>query len=519
MDPSRSQELRIGNKFRLGRKLGEGSFGDVFIGYNIITDDEVAIKLEHKSSKHPQLHIEAKFLHRLQNQIGFTKLKWSGELKEGDYNCLVMELLGPSLENLLEFSKRKMSLKTVLMIGDQIIQRIESLHLKNYIHRDIKPENFLMGNKNKGNLVYIIDFGLIKKYIDKSGKHLGYRDDRPLTGTARYASLNTHLGIEQSRRDDMESIGYMFIYLLKGSLPWQGMQATNRKSKYDVIAQKKASIPIPELCKDLPKEFEIYMDYVRTLFFDQKPDYDYLRSLFRGLFNRNGFVYDYKFDWSQSSIKKTQQNSQQQVSSVLQPKNITETNFTGTTMYQDIRAQRQQEILYGRAEREFKNQLKDSHNERLQFDKERDEQRENNRVIYKTQNQYLEYSRVLKEEEENRKNELLLQKELERKERQQNYAYADEIQNVMGTYMATENTNKNQRKTFAEFNRETINDLDLKQAYRAGKYKYENNRDNQDFNINNIRDAYINQNHENVRETRDDYIEQGRAYYEHGPTG
>lgn len=274
----KSAEVRIGSKFRLGRKLGEGSFGDVFIGTNIITEEDVAIKLEHKTSKHPQLHIEAKLLKILQDCIGIPKLKWSGELREGDYNCLVMELLGPSLENLLEFCKRKFNLKTVLILADQIIARIETLHKKNFIHRDIKPDNFLMGTKNKGNLVYIIDFGLIKQYYDpKTKQHASYKDNKPLTGTARYASLNTHLGIEQSRRDDMESIGYMLIYFLKGCLPWQGLQANNRKTKYDMIAEKKASISVDELCRDIPKEFATYMNYVRTLMFEDQPDYMYWR--------------------------------------------------------------------------------------------------------------------------------------------------------------------------------------------------------------------------------------------------
>lgn len=295
-------ELRIGNKYRLGRKLGEGSFGDVFMGKNIISNDEVAIKLENRNAKHPQLHIEAKFLKMLQGGVGIPKLKWAGV--EGDYNCLVMDLLGPSLEHLLNFCKRRFSLKTTLLLADQFIARIEFLHSKNFIHRDIKPDNFLMGIKNRGNLLYVIDFGLVKRYFDpKTGKHIEYKEGRSLTGTARYASLNTHLGCEQSRRDDMESIGYILIYFLDGCLPWQGIQVQNRKTKYDTIAEKKASLPIEELCGKHPKEFSIYLNYVRTLRFDEKPDYMYLRSLFRQLFKRQGYAYDYVFDWSRERIE------------------------------------------------------------------------------------------------------------------------------------------------------------------------------------------------------------------------
>lgn len=146
-------------------------------------------------------------------------MHWFGV--EGDYNCMVMDLLGPSLEDLFTFCKRKFSLKTVLMIGDQMIQRVEYLHNNHFLHRDIKPDNFLVGIGKKQHICYMIDFGLAKRYRDpKTGDHIPYRDNKSLTGTARYASVNTHLGIEQARRDDLESIGFILVYFLKGSLPW-----------------------------------------------------------------------------------------------------------------------------------------------------------------------------------------------------------------------------------------------------------------------------------------------------------
>uniref|UniRef100_A0A8C2SGM0 non-specific serine/threonine protein kinase n=1 Tax=Capra hircus TaxID=9925 RepID=A0A8C2SGM0_CAPHI len=186
-------ELRVGNKYRLGRKIGSGSFGDIYLGANIASGEEVAIKLECVKTKHPQLHIESKFYKMMQGGVGIPSIKWCGA--EGDYNVMVMELLGPSLEDLFNFCSRKFSLKTVLLLADQMISRIEYIHSKNFIHRDVKPDNFLMGLGKKGNLVYIIDFGLAKKYRDaRTHQHIPYRENKNLTGTARYASINTHLG-------------------------------------------------------------------------------------------------------------------------------------------------------------------------------------------------------------------------------------------------------------------------------------------------------------------------------------
>ncbi|GLV32957.1 discs overgrown [Carabus blaptoides fortunei] len=290
-------ELRVGNKYRLGRKIGSGSFGDIYLGTNISTAEEVAIKLECIKTRHPQLHIESKFYKMMQGGVGIPTIKWCGT--EGDYNVMVMELLGPSLEDLFNFCSRRFSLKTVLLLADQLITRIDFIHSRNFIHRDIKPDNFLMGLGKKGNLVYIIDFGLAKKYRDgRTHMHIPYRENKNLTGTARYASINTHLGIEQSRRDDLESLGYVLMYFNRGSLPWQGLKAATKRQKYERISEKKMSTPIEELCKGYPSEFPTYLNYCRQLRFEERPDYSHLRQLFRTLFHRQGFTYDYVFDWN-----------------------------------------------------------------------------------------------------------------------------------------------------------------------------------------------------------------------------
>lgn len=290
-------EPRVGNKYRLGRKIGSGSFGEIYLGTNIQTNEEVAIKLENVKTKHPQLLYESKLYRILQGGTGIPNVRWFGV--EGDYNVLVMDLLGPSLEDLFNFCSRKFSLKTVLMLADQMINRIEFVHSKSFLHRDIKPDNFLMGLGRRANQVYVIDFGLAKKYRDTTThQHIPYRDNKNLTGTARYASMNTHLGIEQSRRDDLESLGYVLMYFLRGSLPWQGLKAGTKKQKYDKISEKKVSTSIEALCRGYPTEFASYFHYCRSLRFDDKPDYAYLKRIFRDLFIREGFQFDYVFDWT-----------------------------------------------------------------------------------------------------------------------------------------------------------------------------------------------------------------------------
>ncbi|XP_010536868.1 PREDICTED: casein kinase 1-like protein 1 [Tarenaya hassleriana] len=290
-------EPRVGNKFRLGRKIGSGSFGEIYLGTNIQTNEEIAIKFENVKTRHPQLLYESKLYRILQGGTGVPNIKWFGV--EGDYNVLVMDLLGPSLEDLFNFCSRKLSLKSVLMLADQMINRVEFFHSKSFLHRDLKPDNFLMGLGRRANQVYIIDFGLAKKYRDSTThQHIPYRENKNLTGTARYASMNTHLGIEQSRRDDLESLGYILMYFLRGSLPWQGLKAGTKKQKYERISEKKVSTSIEALCRGYPSEFASYFHYCRSLRFDDKPDYAYLKRIFRDLFIREGFQFDYVFDWT-----------------------------------------------------------------------------------------------------------------------------------------------------------------------------------------------------------------------------
>lgn len=303
-------EFIVAGRYRLVRKLGSGSFGDIFLGINVTNGEEVAVKMEPKNARHPQLMYESKLYKILQGGIGIPHVRWFGVEKE--YNVLVMDLLGPSLEDLFNFCSRRFTMKTVLMLADQMIARIEYVHNRNFIHRDIKPDNFLMGIGRHCNKLFLIDFGLAKKYRDsRTRQHIPYREDKNLTGTARYASINAHLGIEQSRRDDMESMGYVLMYFNRGSLPWQGLKAATKKQKYEKISEKKMTTSIESLCKGYPAEFAMYLNYCRGLRFEEMPDYMYLRQLFRILFRTLNHQYDYMFDWTLLKQKAAVQAAQQ----------------------------------------------------------------------------------------------------------------------------------------------------------------------------------------------------------------
>lgn len=283
-------------EYVLKRKIGGGSFGSIYIGQDIKTGDEVAIKIEENSTPQPQLLRESKFYRLISGEPGFPEFKWYKI--DGDNAVMAMELLGQSIAELLDMCHGKFTLKTVLMLADQMLSRLEYIHSKGYIHRDIKPDNFAIGLGKKHNTVFLFDFGLSKKYIDpKTGQHIPYKEDRELTGTARYSSVATHLGIEQSRRDDIEALGYVLIFFLKGRLPWQGQKAENQKQKNKLIADVKCTTPVEQLCSELPKEFQIFLEDVRKLGFQDTPNYAYYRELFRKLFIKEGYTFDYVYDW------------------------------------------------------------------------------------------------------------------------------------------------------------------------------------------------------------------------------
>ena len=291
----RTVEIRVGGRYRLGKKIGTGAFGEIFEGTDIFDNSSVAIKLEHNSVKYPQLLFEAKLLKSIPS-TGIPVMHWFGIA--GEYNAMVMDLLGQNLEDLYNYCAKNFSLKTIIMIIIQMIERLKHVHDNHYIHRDIKPENFLIGKENTEKTIYLIDFGLAKRYRDEYTQiHIPLKENRNLTGTARYASCNAHNGLEQSRRDDMESIAYVILYFFRKKLPWQGLKCKDKNEKHAKIKELKMSITPEKLFEGIPKEFADYLTMVKKLGFEDEPAYKTYIQMFNKLFKAKEFEMDYIYDW------------------------------------------------------------------------------------------------------------------------------------------------------------------------------------------------------------------------------
>lgn len=286
------QEL-LQDNYQIIKRIGSGSFGEVYL---CRTKDNtlIASKIE-EIAKSKRLYEEYKIYKRL-NKRGFTEgiPRIFDFIQTPKFNILNMELLGQSLDSVFNKSGKKFTLQTVLTIGINIITLLEKLHKTGFIHRDIKPNNFLIGFGDNKNKIYLTDFGLSKQYIEQN-EHIPYKTDKSLIGTARYASHNMHMGIEPSRRDDLESVGYMLIYFLKGTLPWQGIKKTETKTQIELIGEKKICISLNKLCQDIPLCFYKYLEHTKNLSFNEKPDYDLLRNLFKSTLKDLNF--EEKYEW------------------------------------------------------------------------------------------------------------------------------------------------------------------------------------------------------------------------------
>lgn len=286
----------LGDAYCTVQCFGRGAFGDVYLVRDVDTCQEYAAKFAEGDSG---LVWEAEVLDRLSGLPGFPAMHYCGV--KGSSAVLVMDLLGHNLAELHRLCGNHFTLKTVLMVADQVLQRVEGLHSRGIVHRDIKPENFMVGCADEASTIHAIDFGLANEYCEmETLQHIPRRSGLEFTGTVVYASLHAHLGVEQSRRDDLESVGYMLISLLRGELPWEGTCDADCSDDAWVkhCEEQKAQMPLAEICTGCPEEFEQYLRYCRNLKFEEEPDYQYLRSLFEDVLTREGLANDGILDWS-----------------------------------------------------------------------------------------------------------------------------------------------------------------------------------------------------------------------------
>jgi len=296
-------QLLVG-RFRRGQKIGTGSFGDVFRGYDVIAKTYVAIKQETRQSKTFIRELEIiKHLQLMDSNVGIPKLFYDGATNPvNSYRFFVMELLGQNLSELSKQCGGSFTFETVCKIAAEIIDRFEELHEQGIAHRDIKPQNFLIGNllDQSDKKIYICDFGLSGRYINENGNHIPFATGLKPIGTARYASMRVHRGYERSRRDDFEALSYMLIYLHKGSLPWQGLQLKNKNHKWRVILAKKRETTLDELCDDCYGIFREFVIYCRAMRFNQRPKYGFWRKQFLDSLAKNWakrYPNNFQYDW------------------------------------------------------------------------------------------------------------------------------------------------------------------------------------------------------------------------------
>lgn len=292
MDISKPEDLvgKTVNKYEIVKYIASGSFGNVYEAKHKRYNNKVALKIPIKNKQRDgtnSLILESrvyKYLSDPSKGVADMKIIKDDEL---GIRFIAMDLLGKSLESMMRIYS-KFELDTVILLAVKMIDTLRHIHSYGYIHRDLKPDNFAIGYEDESK-VYCLDFGLAKKYIKKNGEHIDFTDDRKFVGTARYASINAHKGVEQSRRDDLESLGYILVYFFKGKLPWQGVKHAEKKKRYAAIKKMKEQTTVETLCEGMPNEFLKFFYYIKSLDFDEKPHYSALKKMFNNLLIKRGY--------------------------------------------------------------------------------------------------------------------------------------------------------------------------------------------------------------------------------------
>ncbi|CAD8100822.1 unnamed protein product [Paramecium sonneborni] len=293
-------------KYVVQKKISSGSFGVVLLGHDKDRNIDVAIKIEKEENEDVRsLEREVQVLERLNGIEGVPKLYWHGE--QDEYNVIVMQILGKDLAYYLK-SKKRFSFKTTIQLGIQIVKVLERIHNKGVVHRDLKPENVLFGVDDECSKIYVVDFGISKVYRDKHGNIHPFRDNTSFIGTTRYASIAAHKGYELSRKDDIESLIYVLLYFMKGQLPWQNMQNVSDEERTSKVGEMKMSIDPKELCKDVPNEFAIILEYLKQLQYLSEPNYNFVYQQFEKAAENLGVQLDNSFDWDQQQPMKISQS-------------------------------------------------------------------------------------------------------------------------------------------------------------------------------------------------------------------
>ena len=289
----------INKKYKISHQINKGSFGLLYKAKDLETDLDVAVKIEPYSLSKKYLIKEARILNMLQKSHHVPRIFWCGSKPNSSF--LVMELLGKNLDELFLQCGRKLSLKTVLMLADQMISNLEFIHSKGFLHRDINPRNICVGLAEKSSIFYSIDFGLSSNFRELTMNDQ-LKEDFPFVGTLNFASVKSHKGSEQTCSDDLESLFYVIIYFLRGKLPWENIanEKCDLKRKIEEIKQEKINTKTEELCQDLPEELIECINYIRGLEFYTKPDYKFLKKKCEKLYAKKYGAYDFQYDWSRN---------------------------------------------------------------------------------------------------------------------------------------------------------------------------------------------------------------------------